>query len=125
MGAMARRGWARITDSVADILRRGAWYPVVDETSDGHVVVDVREGVQVRLKREDVTMRAEPPTRWSVVVRTGVLRPTLGGAKSSDIVMTYAVCPECHERQDFEGKPGTLRCTRCGRTGDVDWSATC
>ena len=125
MGAMARRGWARITDSVADILRRGAWYPVVDETPDGHVVVDVRQGVQVRLKREDVTMRNEPPTTWSVVVRTGVLRPTLGGSSSSDIVMTYAVCPECHERQDFEGKPGTLRCTRCGRTGDVDWSATC
>ena len=85
MGAMARRGWARITDSVADILRRGAWYPVVDETPDGHVVVDVREGVQVRLKREDVTVRSEPPTTWSVVVRTGVLRPTLGGQKSSDI----------------------------------------
>src|SRR5436190_184225 len=68
MGAMARRGWARITDSVADILRRGAWYPVVEETPDGHVVVDVREGVQVRLKREDVTVRVEPPTRWSVVV---------------------------------------------------------
>ena len=83
MGAMARRGWARITDSVADILRRGAWYPVVDETPDGHVVVDVRQGVQVRLKREDVTMRSEPPTTWSVVVRTGVLRPTLGGSNSS------------------------------------------
>lgn len=125
MGAMARRGWARITDSVADILRRGAWYPVVDETADGHVVVDVRQGVQVRLKREDVTMRSEPPTTWSVVVRTGVLRPTLGGSNSSDIVMTYAVCPACHERQDFEGKPGTLRCPRCGHTGAVDWSATC
>src|SRR5947207_14660491 len=116
MGAMARRGWARITDSVADILRRGAWYPVVDETPDGHVVVDVREGVQVRLKREDVTVRSEPPTTWSVVVRTGVLRPTLGGQKSSHIVTTYAVCPGRHERQDCEGKPVKLKCQRSGHT---------
>jgi hypothetical protein len=125
MGAMAERRWARITDSVADILRRGAWYPILEETADGQVVVDVREGLQVRLKLDDVTVRDEPPSRWSVVVRTGVLRPTLGGAKSSDLVMTYAVCPACHERQDFEGKPSKLKCTRCNRTAEVDWSATC
>ena len=100
-------------DGVLGLSDGGAW------------LVDVRQGVQVRLKREDVTMRSEPPTTWSVVVRTGVLRPTLGGSNSSDIVMTYAVCPACHERQDFEGKPGTLRCPRCGHTGAVDWSATC
>src|SRR5213595_1540174 len=36
-------GWARCADNVADILRRGAWYPIVEESADGHVVVEVRQ----------------------------------------------------------------------------------
>jgi hypothetical protein len=116
-------GWARCSDNVADVLRRGAWYPVVEESSDGHVVVEVRRQ-RIRLNRADVTVRTEPPDHWSVVVRTGVLRPTLGG-KGMEVVTTYAVCPLCHYRQDFAGKPGTLRCVRCGATSPVDWTETC
>src|SRR5712664_1804427 len=71
-------GWARCADNVADILRRGAWYPIVEESADGHVVVEVRQQ-RVRLPRDDVTIRTEVPDHWSIVVRTGVLRPTLGG----------------------------------------------
>jgi hypothetical protein len=115
-------GWARCLDNVADVLRRGAWYPIVDETPDGKVVVEVRQK-PVRLSRIDVTVRDTPPDRWSVVVRTGVLRPTLGGGL--DVVTTYAVCPHCHERQDFNGKPARIKCTRCARESEVDWSATC
>src|ERR1041384_7351452 len=33
-----------------------------------------------------------PPDHWSIVARTGVLRPTLGG-RGGDVVTTYAVCP--------------------------------
>ncbi len=102
-------GWARCADNVADVLRRGAWYPVVEELADGHA---------------EVTVRVEPPDHWSVVVRTGVLRPTLGG-KGMEVVTTYAVCPLCHYRQDFAGKPATLRCVRCGATSPVDWTETC
>jgi hypothetical protein len=122
---MASRGWARITDSVADILRRGAWYPVVEKSPDGHVVIDVRDGVQVRLSSSDVILRQQPPEAWSVVVRTGVLRPTLGKQKGRDVITTYGVCPHCHERQEFEGKPARLKCTRCGKESAVDWSETC
>jgi hypothetical protein len=122
---MASRGWARITDSVADILRRGAWYPIVEETPDGDVVVDVRAGHHVRLSRADVIVRDQPPDHWSVVVRTGVLRPTLGGGKGGDVITTYGVCPQCYERQEFTGKPPHLKCTRCGREAAVDWSHTC
>jgi len=32
---MATFGWARCTDNVADVLRRGAWYPIVEESADG------------------------------------------------------------------------------------------
>jgi len=74
-------GWARCLDNVADVLRRGAWYPILEETPDGKVVIEVRQK-PVRLSRVDVRVREVPPDRWSVVVRTGVLRPTLGGGKT-------------------------------------------
>jgi hypothetical protein len=115
-------GWARCLDNVADVLRRGAWYRIIEETPDGKVVIDVRSK-RVRLSRVDVAVRQAPPDRWSVVVRTGVLRPTLGGGQ--DVVTTYAVCPHCHERQDFGGRPVSLKCTRCARVSAVDWSETC
>src|SRR2546422_716458 len=79
---------------------------------------------QVRLSRVDVQVRERAPDHWSIVVRTGVLRPTLGG-KGMEVVTTYAVCPLCHERQDFSGKPDTLECGRCHRSYPVDWSETC
>ncbi len=120
---MANRGWARCTDSVADVLRRGAWYPIVEETADGHVVVEVRTK-RVRLTLADVRVREDPPDTWSVVIRTGVLRPTLGG-KGSDVVTTYGVCPRCQERQELDGKPSSLKCNRCGQTAPVDWSEIC
>lgn len=119
---MAKPGWARITDSVADVLRRGAWYPIVEET-DGDVVLDVSSR-KIRLSRHDVHVRRERPERWSVVVRTGVLRPTLGG-RGSALVSTYGVCSSCHERQEFTGKPNELTCQKCGLSAPVDWSETC
>ncbi|HLQ69653.1 MAG TPA: hypothetical protein VK124_09015 [Gemmatimonadales bacterium] len=105
------------------MLRRGAWYPIVEATAD-KVVIEVRQK-PVRLSRIDVSVRDTPPDRWSIVVRTGVLRPTLGGREGEDVITTYAVCPHCQERQDFKGKPDALRCTRCSRESKVDWSETC
>jgi hypothetical protein len=120
---MATLGWARCTDSVADVLRRGAWYPILEETPDGQVVLDVR-GQRIRLKAGEVRVRRTPPDRWSIVVRTGILRPTLGG-QGKEVVNTYAVCPHCHQREDFQAKPANLACPRCGSTSPVDWSETC
>ena len=121
---MAKPGWARITDSVADVLRRGAWYPILEETSDGDVVLDVSSR-RIRLSRQDVHVRRERPQRWSVVVRTGVLRPTLGGGRGSALVSTYGVCSSCHERQEFTGRPTEITCQKCGQSASVDWTETC
>src|SRR2546430_4312206 len=88
------------------------------------LVVEVRQQ-RVRLPRSDVTIRTEVPDHWSIVARTGVLRPTLGGGRGSEVVTTYAVCPLCHYRQDFAGKPDSLKCVRCGASSPVDWSQTC
>src|SRR5438093_474185 len=104
-----RLGWARCADNVADILRRGAWYPIVEESADGHLVVEVREQ-RVRLSRGDVSVRTDAPDHWSIVVRTGVLRPALGG-QGMEVVTTYAVCPMCHYRQDFAGRSTPVRTT--------------
>src|SRR3989442_13628625 len=96
-------GWARCADNVADILRRGAWYPIVEESADGHVVVEVRQQ-RGRLPRGDVTIRTEVPDHWSVVARTGGLRPTLG-RPGGGVVTTHPVCPLGHYRQEDPGQP--------------------
>jgi len=119
----SKKGWVRVHDSVADILRRGAWYPILEETGDGHVIVDCYKR-RVRLSTADVQVRSDVPDHWSVVVRTGVLRPTLGGQKTG-VTTTYAVCPTCQQRQEFTGKPDTLGCAKCGRQAPVDWSQVC
>jgi hypothetical protein len=120
---MANLGWVRCNDNVADVLRRGAWYPVAEELADGRVAVEIR-GRRVWLNRADISVRADPPEHWSIVVRTGVLRPTLSG-QGREVTNTYAVCPRCHARQDFTSKPATLRCAGCDATSPVDWSETC
>src|SRR2546430_13623115 len=87
------------------------------------LVVEVRQQ-RVRLPRGDVTIRTEVPDHWSVVARTGALRPTLRG-QGSDVVTTYAVCPLCPYRQDYAGKPRRPKCVRRGATSPDGWSETC
>jgi uncharacterized protein YbaR (Trm112 family) len=120
---MSNLGWARCTERMADVLRRGAWYPIIEETPDGHVIVMVDQN-RVQINRGDVRLRHTPPDHWSIVVRTGVMRPTWSGAGSS-APTTYAVCPSCAERQYMDGKPTSLECKRCHKTFPVDWAETC
>ncbi len=119
---MESLGWARCTDSIADVLRRGAWYRVLAETPDGGLMLEV-ERQRILVSRRDVQLRPEPPTEWSIVVRTGVMRPTLEG--TAQVVTSYAVCPDCRQRQVFEGEPDAIECQRCGHVFDVDWSEIC
>lgn len=113
------RGWATGAPGIADVLRRGAWYPILEETPEG-IVVEVDQQ-RLLLSRHEVRLRPDRPTSWSIVVRTGVMRPTLAGPK---LVTTYAVCPDCTARQEFEGKPESMMCARCRRAAKVDWSTT-
>ena len=117
---IAALAWAQAAPGAADLLRRGAWYPIIKEEDDDKVVLEV-DLQPVRVSREDLRIRPDRPDTWSVVVRTGVMRPTLSGVK---LVTTYAVCPDCHARQEFEDRPETLMCARCRRAAKVDWSAT-
>ncbi len=119
---MTQHGWARATTKAADTLRRGAWYPIVDQAEDGRVVVVEVDRKPVQVSRDDVHVRQDPPNCWSVVYRTGVMRPTFGGVAP---LPTYAVCPNCRERQEFEGKPARMACQRCKNESDIDWTDTC
>ncbi len=114
------RGWAAGTAATADLLRRGAWYPVIEEAPDGTLLLQV-DTEQVRVRAAEVRYRTERPDAWSIVVRTGVMRPTLVGPR---LVTTYAVCPDCTARQEFDGRPETLMCVRCRRAAKVDWDTT-
>lgn len=120
---MTTLGWARSTPGVAEVLRRGAWYAIMSESADGHLVLDV-QGKAVRMAAADVRVRRVPPDAWSVVVRTGVLRPTLGG-QGREVVTRCVVCPHCQQREECAAEPRDLTCTRCGATSPIDWSETC
>lgn len=118
-GTATAKGWATGAPGTGDILRRGAWYPIIDEAGDDVTIeVDTRP---VQLPRGRLIVRAEKPDQWSVVVRTGVMRPTLSGAR---VATTYAVCPDCTARQEFEGRPESMMCTRCRRAAKIDWSTS-
>jgi hypothetical protein len=107
---------------MADVLRRGAWYPILEKTNDGKVVVVEVDKKPVRVSRVEVQVRQDPPNCWGVVYRAGVMRPTFGGVTPPP---TYAVCPSCHERQEFEGKPEEMTCRRCAAVSPVDWTDSC
>ncbi|MEO8295059.1 MAG: hypothetical protein ABI613_06030 [Gemmatimonadota bacterium] len=119
---MENLGWARATNRTADLLRRGAWYPVLEKSPDGEVLVVEVDKRPVRVSRADVQVRQEPPKHWCVVYRAGVMRPTFGGAAPPP---TYAVCPACRERQEFEGRPELMKCQRCGKETEIDWTDSC
>lgn len=115
----AIRAWATGAPGKGDVLRRGAWYPVLEETAT-ELVIEV-DHQPMRVPHEEVRVRADRPTMWSVVIRTGVMRPTLAGQK---LVTSYAVCPDCTGRQEIEGEPESMMCTRCRRAAKVDWDTT-
>lgn len=119
---MSKLGWARSTGTAADVLRRGAWYPILEKTDDGQAVVVQVDERPVRVSRIEVQVRDEPPHSWCVVQRSGVMRPTWSGAR---IATVYAVCPNCRERQEFEGRPTELNCARCKKSAPVDWEDKC
>jgi Zn finger protein HypA/HybF involved in hydrogenase expression len=66
------------------------------------VVLDVH-GVELRVERDDLEMRAERPNEWSVVHEP------------------HLVCPGCHQRRHITGQPKEVKCSECGHVYAVDW----
>jgi hypothetical protein len=83
-------------------LRRGAWYRVVEDDGKPWLVVDVHH-TEIRIPRENLEIKPQPPTAWSVVRHP------------------YLVCPGCHTRRYVAGQPNEVQCPECGNTYPIDW----
>jgi hypothetical protein len=101
---MADIGWARTHGSRAEKegLRRGAWYRIVEDSGKPWVVLDIHH-VEIRIARDDLEIRKDPPKTWSVVREP------------------HLVCPGCARRHVASEGAKDAKCPECGRTYPVDW----
>ena len=116
--------WARVKLSGAHNLRRGAWYPVVNDNNARLVVLDVAKR-NVPVPRESVELADGRPTKWSVV-KFNTNKPIPARISQENLPMTYAVCPFCRARsvEVFDGT-AMLKCDECGKEAEVDWDHPC
>jgi hypothetical protein len=118
-------GWARVwpaaKPSVSRSLRKGAWYPVLQDDEPSRVVLDIG-GHQTLVPRRLLEIREgfRRPKSFAVVHRT---QRDMARARAVDPSLgpVYAVCPECRERQPLEARPDETRCPHCGFSGEVAW----
>lgn len=114
-------GWARVFPalhrSTSKTLRRGAWYPVVDNSQPDRVSIRMGERTVV-VPRRILEMRRTRPAHFSVIGRVGYQsgRPSL-----HNLGPQYAVCPRCGGRQALWGRPERKTCPECGHEAEVAW----
>ncbi len=116
-------GWARVTRTGAHILRRGAWYPVLNDARTNIIILEVGRR-NVAVSRPLVQVRRHQPDRWSVVVRAPDELAN-GRAAALQVHAIYAVCPACRGRATLLGRPEHLRCPECMNLFSVAWDETC
>jgi hypothetical protein len=109
--------WARLKADVKCPLRQGAWYRILKLTRTD-AVLDVR-GKPVSMPRGQLQLSPEAALRWSVVAspKNAPRFPTTWGAR-------YAVCPNCRERAQLQGRPDGMRCQRCNGFFEIAWTDT-
>jgi hypothetical protein len=117
-------GWARVKPPGAYSLRRGAWYPVLENNGDGsEVVLDLSHRIVV-IPCRNLQIRGDHPTCFSVVIkRPEDPNPARGTAQ--DLGLEYAVCPLSHTRVRLSGHPEFLECPKCGYEFPVAWDEHC
>ncbi len=112
--------WARAKPGTHG-LRRGAWYPVVNEAVNSMVVLDVRKN-NVPVPRDMLVLLDGPPSTWTVVQWHESER---GAQRASEEILglTYAVCPACHARARLIPPDAErLTCPECQGSFDVNWN---
>jgi hypothetical protein len=121
---MGPKKWARVKLSGAHNLRRGAWYPVVNDSSAKIVVLDVAKR-NVPVPRESVELADAKPEAWSVV-KFNPDKPLPARISQENLPLTYAVCPFCRARSvEVDGGTPMLKCDECGKEAPVDWDNPC
>lgn len=116
-------GWARVRPPGAHLLRRGAWYPVVNSNGRGLVILNVGHR-NIPVLRAALEIRRSRSDHFSVVMRRpGDPNPARG--TPGDLGLTYAVCPCSSARVRLAGQPLQLVCPRCGNEHLVEWGESC
>ncbi len=120
-------GWARVWPTakrtLRRILRRGAWYPVVQEESD-RVELDIAGRVTAVPKRVLELRPSRPvPKLFTVVHRPADESRSASGGRV-DLGDPYAVCPQCRTRSPIFGHPDQITCRECGTHSDIGWWET-
>ncbi len=116
--------WARVKQLGAHGLRRGAWYPVVNEVTEEMLIVDVAKQ-NVPVPRELVEVSDHEPRRWSIVVRSPA-DPGADKISAAGHPLEYAVCPGCRSRVPFgPARPDQMECPNCQQRYPVDWADRC
>ena len=118
--AMGPEKWARPKPGTHG-LRRGAWYPVVNEMgSTAMIVLDVRKN-NVAVPRDMLVLSEAAPSMWTVV-RWQESQRGAERAIQENHGLTYIVCPACQTRADA-APPETphLKCAHCDGAYTVDW----
>ncbi len=118
-------GWARVRSTVklslSRNLRRGAWYPVVNDTQPDKVFLAITSrSVAVPRRIVQVRPRLPRPQQFSVVYcANGERNPVRGTA--ADLGNTYAVCPHCAARLRLFAHQLAVHCTDCAHEAEVAW----
>jgi len=119
-------GWARVWPVVkaghSRSLRRGAWYPVLEDhpSKDVTLAVDDR---RVAVPRRLLEIRTTKPERFTIV-RLFRTDPNPVRGTSRDLGRSYAVCPTDGERLRVWGEPNQLTCRTCGHHAEIAWWET-
>ena len=120
---MTAKKWARVKQDGAHGLRRGAWYPVVNDKKHDLVIVDVNKK-NVPVSRILVDLTDDAPSRWSVVAWDAADRGSQR-ASESRFGLVYGVCPDCRARVSLEEGTDGATCPECGGEFAVDWDHLC
>ena len=123
-GAQQRvSAWARVYPTTkrtrAKSLRRGAWYPVVNNELPDRVSLQMGTKA-VAVPRSILEIRQFRPEHFSVVNRAEY-QDAPNRKSVYNLGKVYAVCPACSQRLALWGEPQTKACTKCGHKGDVGW----
>ncbi len=117
-------GWARVRPPGAYSLRRGAWYPIIDDGGTDSEVVLYLGHRRVVIPRRNVQIRQDRPVCFSVVVRSPEDPNPVRGTPE-DLGLSYAVCPLSHTRVRLPAHADLLECPTCGYQFPIAWDDVC
>jgi len=116
-------GWARVYPTAqrqhSKNLRRGAWYPVVQNSLSDRVSIRLGPWA-LDVPRRLVEVRRDRPKHFSVVTRVAY-DPDPKRKSEYNPGKHYAVCPVCAHRFAILGAPDKLKCPACQHTNRIGW----